>query len=553
MAGCLASLWRSAAVGVAGALLLAGPAAASGDPTALPRIESRNGKHVLQVDGAPWLMLGAQAHNSSNYPAMLPKVWPVIRRIHANTLEIPVAWEQIEPREGAFDFSWLDTLLREARENDVRLVLLWFATWKNTGPNYAPEWVKTNPRRFPRMTKPDGTAHYVLTPHSRSNLEADKKAFVRLMRYLHDNDPQNTVIMVQPENELGSYGLLRDHAPEARRLFEGQVPAELVRKLGRKPGTWTQVFGEVIGEQAFTTWHMARYVDEIAAAGKAVKALPMYTNASLGNPFDAKAAAYSATGGPQWNMIDVWKAAAPSIDLVAPDIYTRDQKEVVAHLDHYARPDNALMIPEIGNAADYARFLWPALGRGAIGFAPFGMDASGFSNYPLGAKTLDEETLEAFASKYQLFAPIVRSWARIAGSSPTWGVAKGADAADQSTVMGRWRISAQYELWEFGEREWTWIKTDPHPTKGRPLGGMVAAQTGPNEFVIAGSDVRVRFALDTPAAGETGSVLRVEEGSFGPDGRWVMTRVWNGDQTDYGINFTGRPVMLRVTLAAVRN
>ena len=529
-------------------LLFAAGSAFAGE---LPRIVSKAGRHTLMVDGQPFLMLGAQAHNSSNYPSALPKVWPVIRQLHANTLEIPIAWEQVEPVEGRFDFSYLDTLLREARANDVRLVLLWFGTWKNTGPNYTPAWVKTAPGRFPRMRMPDGKAHYVLSPHGRATLEADKRAFVRVMQHLRDHDPQNTVIMVQPENEMGSYGLARDHAPDARRLFEGAVPAELVRKLSRRSGTWSTVFGP-FAEQAFTSWHMARYVDEIAAAGKAVKRLPMYTNAALGDPFDAKAAIGSATGGPQWNMIDVWKAAAPHIDFVAPDIYNRDAKAVLAYLGHYARPDNALMVPEIGNAADYARFFWPTLGKGGIGFAPFGMDATGFSNYPLGAKTLDAETMEAFASKYRLFRPIAAAWARIAGSRPTWGTAKAADAADQSGVLGRWRVTAQYELWEFGERDWTWIQTDPHPTKGKPVGGMVAAQIGPDEFLLAGSDVRVRFALDRPAAGETGSMLRVEEGSFAPDGKWVMSRVWNGDQTDYGLNFTSQPRLLKVTLAASR-
>ncbi|HEX8667948.1 MAG TPA: beta-galactosidase, partial [Allosphingosinicella sp.] len=280
------------------ALLL--PALASA--AELPRIESRGGKHALIVDGAPFLMLAGQAHNSSNYPAVLPKVWPVMKQLHANTLEIPVAWEQIEPIEGRFDFSYLDTLLREARANDLRLVLLWFGTWKNTGPAYTPEWVKSDTRRFPRMRMPDGKSHYVLSPHGRATLEADRKAFARLMQHLRDNDAQNTVIMVQPQNEMGSYGLTRDHAPEAERLFRGQVPTEL-GKLKGKRGTWTEVFGE-FAEQAFTSWHMARYTDEIAAAGKAVKALPMYCNASLADPFDAKAAIGTATGGPQWNMID---------------------------------------------------------------------------------------------------------------------------------------------------------------------------------------------------------------------------------------------------------
>src|SRR5919107_2199625 len=118
-----------------------------------------------------------QVNNSSNYPPMLPMVWPMAHRLHANTVEVPIAWEQIEPVEGRFDFSFVDELLKQARENDVRLVLLWFGTWKNTGPSYAPEWVKSDTRRFPRMRTADGKTHYVLSPHSRATLEADKTAF----------------------------------------------------------------------------------------------------------------------------------------------------------------------------------------------------------------------------------------------------------------------------------------------------------------------------------------------------------------------------------------
>ena len=512
----------------------------------MPEIVSKDGRHALMVDGAPYLVLGAQANNSSNYPAMLPKVWPVIRQLGANTLEMPIGWEQVEPVEGRYDFSFLDALLAEARANDVRLVLLWFATWKNTSPNYAPLWVRTNTARFPRMKTADGKTHYVLSPHGKETLAADKRAFVKLMEHIRANDPQHRIIMVQPQNEMGSYGLARDHAPEAERLFRGPVPPELARLKGRS-GTWEEVFGE-FAEQAFTAWHMARYTDEIAAAGKAVKPLPMYTNAALGDPFDAKAAIHSATGGPQWNMIDVWKAAAPHVDFVAPDIYTRDHRNYVKYLDHYARPDNALMVPETGNAADYARFFWAALGKGAIGFAPFGMDATGYSNYPLGAKELDHATIEAFAEKYRLFAPIHRHWARIALEKPVWGAAKAADAADQSATLGRWRVTAQFEMWEFGEREWTWIERDPHPTTGKPVGGMVVAQLGPDEFLLAGSDVRVRFGLAAPATSEQAMMLRVEEGTFAEDGTWVMSRVWNGDQSDYGLNFTSEPRLLRVKL-----
>jgi beta-galactosidase GanA len=517
----------------------------------LPRIDRVGSKHMMVVDGQPFLMLGAQAHNSSNYPSQLPLVWPVVRQMHANTLEIPVAWEQIEPVEGRFDFSYVDTLLAQARQNNVRLVLLWFATWKNTGPSYAPEWVKANSARFPRMRKADGTAHYVLTPHSRNNLEADKKAFVRLMQHLAQADPQNTVIMVQPENEMGSYGLTRDHSPEARRLFQGQVPAELLRGLSKKPGTWTQVFGE-FAEQAFTSWAMARYTDEIAAAGKAAKKLPMYVNASLGDAFNAKNSIGTATGGPQWNMIDVWKVGAPNIDLLAPDIYQKDQKAVVAFLDHYTRPDNALLVPEIGNDPAFARFLWPTLGKGGIGFAPFGMDATGYSNYPLGARVLDAETIEAFGSKYRLLLPIQSTWARLAANHPSWGAAKGPDGAAQSQVMGRWKVGAEFEQWEFGEPAWLSKDAEPHPLKGKPTGGLAVIQLSADEFLLTGSDVRARFGLANPAPGESSQLLRVEEGTFDPQGRWVMSRVFNGDQTDYGINITSQPRLFKVRMGTYR-
>ncbi|RYG88464.1 MAG: beta-galactosidase [Alphaproteobacteria bacterium] len=530
---------------------LAATLALPADAQDLPRLDSRNGRHALIVDGAPFLMLGAQANNSSNYPAMLPKVWPVIEAMHANTLEMPIAWEQVEPVEGKFDFSFLDTLIEQARARQVRLVLLWFATWKNTGYTYAPEWVKRDAVRFPRMLKSDGTPHHVLSPHGRNTLEADKRAFVALMQHLAKFDRGHSVIMVQPENEAGSYDLARDHAPEAERLFNGQVPAELIRALKVQAGTWSQTFGKR-AEQYFQSWYVARYIDEIAAAGKAAKPLPMYVNAALGNAFSDEGGEVGPSGGPNWNVIPVWKAAAPHIDFLAPDIYNRDPAAVLAFLDKYARPDNALMVPEIGNAREYARFLWPALGHGAIGFGPFGMDDTGFFNYPLGAKRFDDGTLEAFSAPYRLLRPMAADWARIAFENPTWGTAKGMPEPAQSKVMGRWRISAQYGLWQMGEADWTrWIKIDKSPGADRDEGGMVAAQIGPDTFLITGNHVRVRLSLDKPATGEQAVLLRAEEGGF-VDGKWITTRRWNGDQIDYGYNFTDAPVMLRVTMAVVR-
>jgi beta-galactosidase GanA len=514
----------------------------------LPHLIHAGAKHALIVDGQPFLILGVQANNSSNYPAMLPHVWPVVRELHANTLEIPVAWEQIEPQEGRFDFSWPDALLAEARQNNVRLVLLWFGTWKNTGPSYTPEWVKGDPKRFPRMIRKDGKTHYALSPLGRSTLAADSHAFAALMRHIREIDPQHTVIMVQVENETGSYDSPRDFSPEAQRLLAEPIAAELARKIG-KSGTWAQAFGPK-ADQAFNAWYTARYVDQVAAAGQAELNLPMYVNAALSDPFDEKAAQYSASGGPNWNVIDIWKAAAPHISIEAPDIYDRDDKVYLKQLDNYARTDNPLFVPETGNALEYARFLWPSLGHGTIGWSSFGMDATGYFNYPLGAKQLDPETLDAFASKYAVLAPIARDWARLAFEHPTWGAARPADGSDQSGVLGRWKVTMQYGRWQFGEDNWTWIHTDPNPNKDRPVGGAAVIQLRPDEFLVAGSDVRVRFSLEKPTAGDNVQFLDVEEGTF-ENGRWVMARRWNGDETDYGLNLT-RPVLLKVRLGTYR-
>jgi beta-galactosidase GanA len=525
--------------------MLACTAATSATGSSLPHIETRNGRHALIVDDKPFLVLGAQANNSSNYPALLDTVFPVIDALHANTLEMPVAWEQVEPVEGRFDFTFVDRLLQQARAHHKRLILLWFATWKNTSPSYAPEWVKTDTARFPRMRAKNGTAHSVLSPHARTTLEADKRAFVVLMTHLRAADPDHTVIMVQVENESGSYDQPRDFGPAAQRLFDGPVPA----KFGRK-GSWREAFGER-ADRAFNAWYTARYIDEIAAAGKAVLDLPMYCNAALSDPFaDAKAWG-GASGGPDWPMIDVWKTAAPHIDLLAPDIYTRDGKAYLAYLERYARADNPLFVPETGNDREFARFFWPALGHGAIGFAPFGMDRSGYSNYPLGARTLDDDAIGAFAAKFRLFAPIAAKWAQIAFEHPTLGFAKAADGGEQSQVLGRWKVTARFGLPQFGEPEWGWLKWEPPAWANQPVGGGVVAQLAPDEFLIAGDHIRLRFALATPAKGEKSQILGAEEGTFA-NGQWVMRRRWNGDQTDYGFNFAEEPVLLRVRLGTYR-
>ncbi len=514
--------------------------------TEVPRLVTRDGHHALMVDGAPWLMLGAQVNNSSNYPAMLPKVWPTIHAMHANTVEVPIAWEQIERTEGQFDFSFLDQLLAEARQNKVRLVLLWFATWKNTSPNYAPAWVKLDNARFPRMTNAKGETHYALSPLHRSTLEADKRAFVKLMQHLKAADPQNTVIMVQPENEAGTYGSVRDFSPVAQKLFDGPVPAALLKKFRKPAGSWKQVFG-ADADEYFHASSIARYIEEIAAAGKAVKPVPMYVNAALASAFGRQAATTYSSGGPIHHVIDVYKAAAPSLDLVAPDIYARDHAAYLEYLKLYGRADNALLIPETGNAPEFARYFYPVVGKGGLGFAPFGMDDSGYYNFPLGAKTLDAPTMELFARNYRVFEPMMREWARLAFAGKTWGVAEPTDPkAEHRQVMdlGKYRATATFGQYQFG--------TDKPTGNPQPTGGLAVAEIGPDEYLVTGFDTRVSFALADADSGRSMLYDRVEEGHYDAQGHWVFDRVLNGDQTDYGINFTDRAQVLHVKLGSYK-
>jgi beta-galactosidase GanA len=507
----------------------------------IPSLRTKDGRHALIVDGKPFLMLGAQVHNSSNYPSVLPQVWPVMKTINANTVEAPVAWEQLEPVEGRFDFTWVDTLLAQARQNDMRVVLLWFGSWKNGESNYAPEWVKQDTKRFPRLRRPDGRATLTLSPFGEATLAADKKAFVALMRHLRETDPKHTVIMVQVENEIGTHGVARDHSPEAQRLFAGSPPEAVRLAMGKPAGTWKEAFGRE-ADQAFAAWSYARYVETIAAAGKAEKALPLYTNAAVFDATGTSMAATIASGGPNWNVIPIWKTVAPSLDFLAPDLYLPQPATYLGLLDRYARPDNALFVPESSNAAGAARFFWGALGRGAIGWAPFGMDATNYSNYPLGARKLDEATLEAFAAPFRLFRPIAADWATIASTRPTWGTVK-TDAAEQTTTMGRWKITAVYGRNNF---DISMPGSDMPPWAKEQVGGGVVAQLGPDEFLIAGQYVRLAIAPMDAAA--NGQILSAEEGTF-VKGQWQATRRWNGDQTSYGFNFNEQPSLLRVKVA----
>src|SRR6185503_7633582 len=209
-----------------------------------PKLVQKDGRYSLLVDGRPYLILGGQIHNSSGWPSELPQVWQSMAALHANTVEAPVYWEQLEPQPGKFDFSNVDAIVEGARAHNLHVVILWFGTWKNGNMHYVPEWVKEDTNRFPRIIRSDGEPIDVLSPLSRNTLEADKAAFTALMHHLSQIDSeQHTILLMQVENESGNVGSVRDFSAQANKEMAGEIPDDLAAAAGKARGSWSQVFG----------------------------------------------------------------------------------------------------------------------------------------------------------------------------------------------------------------------------------------------------------------------------------------------------------------------
>src|SRR5271165_895794 len=433
-----------------------------------PRIVQQNGRFALFVDDAPYLMLGAQVHNSSTWPAMLPKVWPAMEYLNVNTVEIPVYWEQFEPKPGQYDCAIVDMLLKEARQHRIRLVLLWFGTYKNGSQHYMPEWVKLDPERYPHIVDKNGHAADSPSPYATASLEADKRAFAAFMGHLKVTDPQRTVIMVQVENEAGTWGSLRDYSPAAQKLFAGPVPANVLRAMNKVPplpsANWQDAFGPE-AEVCFHAWAVATYVDKVAAAGKAVYALPLYVNAALRDPFKGAPGSYES-GGPTDNVLSIWKVAAPAIDILAPDIYLSDTAGYLKVLQLYRRPDNALFVPETGSSASVARFFFSALGLQAIGYSPFGLDYTGARPQPGDQSSSQDSFLAPTAQNYRLIGPMMRDIARLNFEGKLQAVAEEEGEVTQTLHFQAWDAVVSYGA----------VRNAPAKGNPEPLGRALVAQ-----------------------------------------------------------------------------
>ena len=497
----------------------------------IPHLQKRGNTTQLIVDDEPYLILGGELGNSSftSLEYMEP-IWPKLKAMNLNTVLAPVYWELIEPEEGVFDFGLLDDLIDEARRHDIKLVLLWFASWKNSMSSHVPAWVKKNQERFPRIKDDQGRSHEILTPFSENNLQADLRAFTALMEHIKRIDGrEHTVIMVQPENEIGMLPTARDHSPLANEKFQENVPEAFIQYLVdnkeklvpefhavwakngfRTSGTWEEIFGKGSHtDEIFMAWYFSEYANTIIEAGKNIHPLPMFVNAALNRPGREPGRGYPSAG-PLPHIMDVWIAAGPSIDFLAPDFYFPN----IAHwCDLYTRQGNPLFIPEHrfdNTVAAKAAF---TIGHyESLGFAPFSIEST------------DDPENESLGRIYAVLAQLTPMITAHHGQNKIEGVLLEKGDSDTILTLGDYEFTIRHSYtlgYEADSRNEVW-----NPA------GAILIQTGDAEFYLAGSGIVATFKnLRNPAMNV--GILKADEGRF-EDHEWKVIRHLNGDQTHQG-------------------
>jgi len=523
----------------------------------MPSLRKQGTATQLIVDGKPFLMLAGELHNSSasSLEYMKP-IWGRLKAMNLNTILATVSWELLEPEEGKFDFTLVDGLIRDARQHDFRLVFLWFGSWKNGVSSYAPLWVKADLKRFPRVQNKRGANLEVLSTFSQAARDADAKAYVALMRHLKQVDSRRTVVMMQVENEVGILGDARDRSPLAEAVWSEQAPRELMDYLQqhkasllpeltavweaagfKTSGTWAEVFGVTPeAEEIFTVWHYGRYIGKIIEDGKKEYALPMYVNAWLVQNEQQKAGGYPS-GGPVSRVMDTWRAAAPKVDLLAPDIYLSDFKGVCAS---YVRSGNPLFIPEAsGGAAAAANVFWAVAQHDALGFAPFGIDG-GSGPAPADATPRENPLTASYATLAELMPVITK----FNGTGKMAGILQDKDLKE-SITLGDYRLNITFPA----PRQQPGGTAPARPQMQAPKGHGLVINTGPDEYLLVGAGFEVRFATNSPGP-RIARIGYIDEGRF-VNGKWVPERRLNGDENGGGAGpyFRGsRPSIQKIKL-----
>ena len=558
----------------------------------IPHLRKQGSATQLIVDGKPFLALtGELGNNTASSLENMQPVWSRLVAGNLNCVLAAVSWAQVEPEEGQFDFALVDGLIQEARQNNLKLVFLWFGSWKNGLSSYPPLWVKRDYRRFPRIKIKGGRSIELLSTFGEASRDADARAFRGLMRHIKETDgQQHTVLMMQVENEVGVLRDSRDRSEAANRAFAGPVPRDLIDYLQehkdtlapelrevwgangfKTSGTWEEVFGPGKPDsvdipiqtnspplsqeeyqtgwrklhwpvdEIFMAWQYARYVGKVVTEGKAEYNIPMYVNGWLQQPNMAWPGTYPS-GGPLPQVHDVWRAGAPAIDILAPDLYLQYFDEVC---DRFTRNSNPLFIPETGaNAGN----VLAAFGKyGAIGYSPFAIERS---------VSADSE----LAAIYRLVSQMAPMIAAHQGKESITSVRMDQGDAPRRVRLGNYMLELTYT-----GRGRVPIAPEPKAVRGQApavpagqLGRGSAAQApmqaaailiaaGPDEYYMGGGGFRIGFAANTPGPATVGLGI-VQEGKF-VDGKWVVVRQLGGDDIGQGEILTLRPnTILRVVV-----
>lgn len=557
-----------------------------------PRLEKAGGAARMLVQNKPFIILGAEIHNSTGSDtAALKKALKQAKALNMNTILAYAYWEFIEPEEGKFNFWLLDQLLNESRKENLKVVLVWFGSWKSTTSAYVPAWVKTNPQRFPRHTLADGKTLEILSPFSDANRDADAKAYTALMQHLKAVDKAQTVILMQTENEPGCFQGYRDYAAAALKAWSAEVPKEVISYLNaqkgklfpalekvwaangyKNQGSWEEVFGKSsaegeyphYSEELFMAFHYSKYLNHIAAQGRKILDLPTFCNGWLYNK-----RGYYPHGTVNPHVLDMYRAGGSALDFYSPNVYTIDYDKLFSE---YKTGGNVLFIPE--SLLSPAGVLYAIAEYDAIGFAPFGLDGWNRNDESVKANLkLLGEINGALQGMQGLISSKYGSDQMRGAYFALTAHHKTIEMGDYNIAIGsstdfRFSIDFGKSLEQVGKQVISFAalsgQDDPAPGPNTPtadkpalpaspfgglpkdMGAALIIQQAADEFYIVGYSVKLNFALKEGIPFHHLGYLSIDEGYFKQD-QFITSKRWNGDEQK--INLPGQQLsVLRVRL-----
>lgn len=455
------------------------------------RLLRNNTRAMLEVNGKPMLILGGELSNSAATSVEdIDEVIPRMKAIGLNTLLVPAQWDLIEPEEGKFDFKLIDETVLCARDNGMKVVFLWFGAWKNSMSCYAPLWFKQDVRRFPRAMTRNGKPLEIASAFSENVLAADKKAFLSLVEHIAEIDgDDHTVVMIQVENEIGMLEDARDYSPLAEKVYSGKVPSDFLKAVGiTQGGTWGDVLkNDVYGDEQFMAYWYARYVEQLANAARKLLPIPFFVNAAMNSR--GRIPGEYPSAGPLAHLKDIWHCGAPSIDILAPDIYDTGFKSWTAL---YALPDNPLFIPESRCCANSGvRALYVFGEHESVGFSPFAIDLS------------SDADAKEIARAYALIGELSPLLINNRGRNTVRGVLFDADDRETAIFYDDIVLTCSHYFtlpWDSRKDLSSWRE-----------GGGIIIQIAKDEFLVAGSGIVVAFQSETEKK-------QIERAVLGEDG-----------------------------------